>query len=194
MIRCARSDLFSSCFELPSPARVASPECHDRQPLFSPRETPPVAAAAAAAAAKLSAPPSADDREVFVTGGGGSLPVSPTFKVDVTPKEEEGGQEDGKDVMARYFEDQMFEGRVQLLRRLYSGGCWVTQDDTALVPETDAGGAGQPAAGSASEYPKQQRRRHGSCESGFFSSGTSDRRHTVGSCLNSAPILIKATP
>ena len=51
--------------------------------------------------------------------------------------------------MTRYFEDQMFQGRVQLLRRLYAGGGWVTQDDSALElssfssisTSTSAGGA-----------------------------------------------------
>ena len=68
---------------------------------------------------------------------------------------------------------------VQLLRRLYSGGCWVTQDDTALLqpghplsPSDTLGlSTGSQAPGSAGNYPVR-RRRHGSCESGIFSTGT----------------------
>ena len=133
----SRSDLFSSCFELPSPARVASPECFQ----------------------------ASDD--VFLNSSN-SLPSSPAcFKEDkpAAEVEEEAAAAEAteeKTVMARYFEDQMFEGRVQLLRRLYSGGCWVTQDDTALVVP-DASSA-NPAAASQ----LRNRRRHGSCESGTF--------------------------
>ena len=138
----SRSDLFSSCFELPSPARVASPECFQ----------------------------ASDD--VFLNSSN-SLPSSPAcFKEDKPAAEVEAvaaaaEATEEKTVMARYFEDQMFEGRVQLLRRLYSGGCWVTQDDTALVVP-DASSA-NPAAASQ----LRNRRRHGSCESGTFLTTTS---------------------
>ena len=78
------------------------------------------------------------------------------------------------DNINRYFEDQMFQGRVQLLRRLYGGGCWVTQDDSAIELSSLSSSTASSAAASIFNLSPETiscLKRRGSCESGFFSSG-----------------------
>jgi len=60
------------------------------------------------------------------------------------------------------FEEHLFRGRVQLLKQLYSGGRWISQDDSCLSPTFRWPTAGFPL------------RRPGSCESGFYSVSTDD--------------------
>jgi hypothetical protein len=130
-------DLFSSCFELPSPARVGTPT-------GSFFDTP----TKSTSLFNLLQPPEEE------------------AKIQVTPRSR--------------FEDHLFHGRVELLKRLYSGGTWTTQDDSVLSSfssassSSAASGASSLASSSFSNGGRYLRRR-GSCESGFCSSlGTVD--------------------
>jgi hypothetical protein len=84
------------------------------------------------------------------------------------------------------FEDHLFQGRVQLLKRLYSGGSWVTQDDTLLrSPQSPSSTFSVPGY-----FPL---RRRGSCESGFFSSvSTAQTATSAGAAASSFPMGISA--
>ena len=91
-------DLFSSCFELPSPARVATPT----QELY-----------------RTSSLVNLADQNQDLTSS-----MTCSMAMGAMPTSEAG--------MRTRFEDHLFHGRVELLKRLYSGGVWTTQDDSVL--------------------------------------------------------------
>ena len=128
-------DLFSSCFELPSPARVATPTSSF---FDSPHETPPTKSAS-----------------LFDLGE----PAHHSSMEISTPRSR--------------FEDHLFHGRVELLKRLYSGGIWSTQDDSVLSSFSSSSSSSSSMASSSNNGMYLMRRR-GSCESGFYSVGTVD--------------------
>ncbi len=133
-------DLFSSCFELPSPARVATPTSS----FFD-------------SASHVNSPNAPiKSTSLFDLGQNSSV-------VNSTPRSR--------------FEDHLFHGRVELLKRLYSGGVWTTQDDSVLSSFSSSGSsscsnASSMASGNGAQNYFRQRR--GSCESGFCSVGTMD--------------------
>ena len=105
-------DLFSSCFELPSPARVATPTSS----FFDRPDTPPT-------------------KSTSLFDLGPEMPQHSLTPLDVSTP------------ISR-FEDHLFHGRVELLKRLYSGGrqVWSTQDDSVL--SSFSSGSGTSSAGS----------------------------------------------
>lgn len=113
-------DLFSSCFELPSPARAATPT-------FFETDSSPI-------------------KSTSLFNLGQNINIS-------TPRSR--------------FEDHLFHGRVELLKRLYSGGVWTTQDDSVLSSFSSSSGS---SSGASSMHGDLLQRRRGSCESGFCSS------------------------
>ena len=157
----SRSDLFSSCFELPSPARVASPECEAvAGGRFFPNRVSDSAPSEASLVLDPQPPPASimnnDSDDVFLNSSN-SLPVSPVRKSgivasralpvsniprkDTSPRRHRGNPSPGnpsnpggqpdedtgevdKTLMTRYFEDQMFEGRVQV-RQLTTFFCFL---------------------------------------------------------------------
>ena len=157
-LRTSKSDLFSSCFELPSPARVASPttaltHASDDDVFSSSLPNSP-------ASMRKREGAKAKDNLLFVRKN--NLPISISANITLDNGE--------KTLMTRYFEDQMFQGRVQLLRKLYSGGCWVTQDDSALdLHSFYSSSSCSSKTWSNASSGAERRRRRGSCESGFFS-------------------------
>ena len=90
-------DLFSSCFELPSPARVATPT-----------------------------------QELYRTSSLVNLDQNQVGSSMLTCSMLNGAPTSTEAVMRTRFEDHLFHGRVELLKRLYSGGVWTTQDDSVL--------------------------------------------------------------
>ena len=121
-------DLFSSCFELPSPARVATPTSSFFETLDTPTKS----------------------TSLFDLG------PQPVIS---TPRSR--------------FEDHLFHGRVELLKRLYSGGVWTTQDDSVLSSFSSNSSSASTASSSENGGLYLLKRR-GSCESGFCSVGTVD--------------------
>ena len=165
--------MFSSCFELPSPSRgptpttgtlleeqgaVATAPSFDYYYAYSLPPSPTRSEAAA------------DDDELTTSAASAASSSSAT-----------AGIAKSRSSCSR-FEDHLFQGRVQLLRRLYSGGCLVTQDDSGL-PSHFALSSVQSArtAATTGYFPL---RRRGSCESGFFSSvSTAHTQTTTSSAL-----------
>ena len=96
-------DLFSSCFELPSPARVATPT-----------------------------------QELYKT----SSLVNLEPMASMTTSE----------VLRTRFEDHLFHGRVELLKRLYSGGVWTTQDDSVLSSSSASSTASSMTSNSSNMF------------------------------------------
>ena len=124
------TDLFSSCFELPSPARVATPTSSF---FDSPTKS----------------------TSLFDLGG----EVKALEVASSTPRSR--------------FEDHLFHGRVELLKRLYSGGIWSTQDDSVLSSfSSSSSSASTSSSMTSSNNGMYMLRRRGSCESGFYSVGT----------------------
>ena len=108
------------------------------------------------------------------------IPISLSEDVNLS------SQAKSRSLISHYFDDQMFQGRVQLLRKLYSGGYLVTKDDSALdlYSSTTSSSSysssstyGWSNNSSGAEYFRSAMVRRGSCESGFYSSyaGTAGR-------------------
>lgn len=146
-------DLFSSCFELPSPARAATPTGSQSGEFGS-------LAANLSVTESLSLPSSrrASFESILLVGDNNSNKTK--------------------------FEDHLFHGRVELLKRLYSGGTWITQDDSALELSSFASSSTSSSSTSGSSAGPALLRRRGSCESGFYSVGTVDDWLMGGSHLS----------
>merc|ERR1719273_2530463 len=134
-------DLFSSCFELPSPARVATPT-----------------------------------QELYRTSSLVNLDQNQVGSNMLTCSMLNGAPTSTEAVMRTRFEDHLFHGRVELLKRLYSGGprVWSTQDDSVLsslsFSSSGSSGSTTSSVASSSNHGLYVLRRRGSCESGFYSS------------------------
>jgi len=141
------TELFSSCFELPSPARVSTPT-----------GSPPHIYRQSSHKSLPSSPP--PSRRASISEG-----CSPPLSLE--------SKQGLNCASLTKFEEHLFMGRVQLLKQLYSGGRWVSQDDSALTPP----GHAHRWPGLVAGFPL---RRPGSCESGFYSVSTDDWRMEGG--------------
>eukprot|EP00094_Tigriopus_californicus_P000715 TCALIF_00693-PA protein Name:"Similar to TESK2 Dual specificity testis-specific protein kinase 2 (Homo sapiens)" AED:0.06 eAED:0.06 QI:0/0.85/0.75/1/0.57/0.62/8/591/927 len=180
-------NLFSSCFELPSPSRANTPSGAGSGDLVSsPDLWIPSAGPTSRPVHSLPSSPSASSESVLDFNNAmmpnhfRAYASNPPLHEQCHFNSEDSTSSSGvrsprssssshrgripPSASASRFEDHLFEGRVQLLRRLYSGGNWMTQDDTAIDVNS---------ASHVSNYGYPLRRR-GSCESGFCSVGTDD--------------------
>ena len=160
------SNLFSSCFELPSPSRGPTPTVPwniEDQDAAAPTLDYYYAYSLPPSPTRSEAAEGDDDELTASAASAGSSSAT----AGCIAKSRSSGSR---------FEDHLFQGRVQLLRRLYSGGCLVTQDDSGLPSHSSLSSV--QLQSSSAYFPL---RRRGSCESGFFSSVSTAHTQTTSS-------------